>query len=235
MTTGAKADWGVALLSSTGLLLTAWALARSGNAPVGVSPEIAGWAYFSLILIALIPMEVALILGRLPGNYADGLHLQSYIYTTYGVAATGFVLLAIAIQQRSLLVGRYLPLGLAIGQVGASFLIFDAYPARLLSPDGVISEYRVSAALPIILAAIALWAVFDVLMRFRRFRRTDTPKLSMLLSPTALFFLVAFAKAGYTVPPHISPDDYHLGEHLVGWWSYLKGMVPMWTSYRRTA
>ena len=31
---------------------------------------------------------------------------------------------------------------------------------------------------------------------------------------------------GNTVAPHISSDDYHFGESLLGWWSYLQGVVP---------
>lgn len=226
LSTGAKADGGMVLLSAAGIVLTAWALVRAGGGRAGVSPETAGWGFFAVILLGLIPIEVALVLGRLPANHGEGLNLQSYIYATYAVTTLGFVGLAAAIQTRANLVARWLPLALAIGQVGAAILVFDAYPARLLSPGGVVSEYRVNGMLPALLAALALWAVFDVVSRFRRFRRSEATSLSVLLSPIALFFLIAVAKAGYTSPPQINPDDFHFGEHLVGWWSYLRGMVP---------
>jgi hypothetical protein len=224
--TGTKADADMALLSSAGLTLTAWTLARFAPGSSGVSPAIAGWTFFGLLLISLIPMEVALVLGRLPMNYMGGLNLQSYIYATYGIASVGFVLLAIAIHTQSRAVTKFLPHVLTFGQIGAAFLVFNAYPARLLSPSGEIIEYRISGVLPLILTALALWAIFDVFTRFRRFQRTDATSLSLLLSPSALFFVVAVAKAGATLPPHISPDDYHIGERLVGSWAYLKGMVP---------
>jgi len=45
-------------------------------------------------------------------------------------------------------------------------------------------------------------------------------------SPFAIFGLVVSLKTGRTVTPHISSYDYHFGEQLLGWWSYLKGFVP---------
>lgn len=31
---------------------------------------------------------------------------------------------------------------------------------------------------------------------------------------------------GTTIFPNISADDYHFGESLLGWWSYMQGAIP---------
>jgi hypothetical protein len=41
-----------------------------------------------------------------------------------------------------------------------------------------------------------------------------------------LFALLIALRVGNTVSPFISPDDYHFGETVIGWWSYLHGVLP---------
>jgi hypothetical protein len=93
-----------------------------------------------------------------------------------------------------------------------------------MESSGVIVKYEITIYLKIALFAAVIYGVFDVIKRFRFFVNEEDWK--KCFSPFAIFGLVVALKVGLTVAPYISTDDYHFGENLLGWWSYLKGFVP---------
>jgi hypothetical protein len=74
--------------------------------------------------------------------------------------------------------------------------------------------------------ALAVAGVIDVFRRYVGYCRDERQSYKVLFSPLALFGLLIAFKFGNTIGPSISPNDYEFGQNLVGWWSYLKGVVP---------
>ncbi len=218
------------LLSSAGLLLTSYGHLHARDGVNGaISPELVGWALFaSSILLALVPMEVALILGRLPGTHAAGLHLQTTSTLPMRGDCRVHASCSCRIPRRSGLVARFLPLGLAIGQIGASFLVFDAYPARLLVAGWHCQ--RLSCPRMLLLSSWRCWSSGRYSMWLCGFESLPARwlwKLSRCCSPPLpCSWLWRPPRRALRYLRILDPDDYHIGEHLVESWAYLKGLVP---------
>lgn len=191
-----------------------------------VNPTTAGLGLLSVLLISLLPLEIALVKGRLPVDWVHEFELGRYLKTTYKLIGLGFVLMLIGIVAYAERVNRALPRLLLIGQLGLPLLFFCFYPARLLTPEGVLTKYSTTPALKILLVAMVVWGLVDVARRYFTFMRGPQANWNALLSPVALFALLMAVKAGTTTAPQLNPDDYHFGEHLLGWWSYLQGVIP---------
>lgn len=191
-----------------------------------VNPTTAGLGLLSVVLISLLPLEIALVKGRLPVDWVHEFELGRYLKTTYKLIGLGFVLMLIGIVAYAERVNRALPRLLLIGQLGLPLLFFCFYPARLLTPEGVLTKYSTTPALKILLVAMVVWGLVDVARRYFTFMRGPQANWNALLSPVALFALLMAVKAGTTTAPQLNPDDYHFGEHLLGWWSYLQGVIP---------
>ncbi|MGQ7957267.1 hypothetical protein ACUTAF_06015 [Pseudomonas sp. SP16.1] len=191
-----------------------------------INPTVAGLGLLSVLLIALLPLEVALVKGRLPADWVYEFELGRYLKTTYMLIGLGFVLMLIGIVVYAERFERVLPRLLLVGQLGLPLLFLCFYPARLLTPEGALTKYSTTPALKILLAAMVVWGLIDVARRYFTFMRCPQANWSALLSPVALFALLMAVKAGATVAPQVNPDDYHFGEHLLGWWSYLQGVIP---------
>lgn len=191
-----------------------------------VNPTVVGLGLLSVLLIALLPLEVALVKGRLPADWVHEFELGRYLKAAYKLIGLGFVLMLIGIVAYAERVNRVLPRLLLIGQLGLPLLFLCFYPARLLTLEGGVTKYSTTSALKILLAAMVVWGLVDVARRYVTFMRGPRVNWNALLSPVALFALLMAVKAGTTVAPQVNPDDYHFGEHLLGWWSYLQGVIP---------
>lgn len=185
-----------------------------------------GMALFAALLLSAIPIEMALILGRAPARLAGDIDLFRYIQATYILITISFaVVTSLALWTPERLFRR-LPELLLIGQIGLPSFFLTLYPARLATPDGSIIKYATTFGFKVVIVAAVLVGMVDVVRRYRQYQGSDEHALERLLSPIALFALLIAWRVGNTAPPHISPDDYHFGEFLIGWWSYLQGMVP---------
>lgn len=213
-------------ISVIGLVYMAFVGAVLAYGSRRVNPTAAGFGLLSILLISLLPLVLALVMGRLHSDWISEFELNLYLKLTYKLIGVGFVLMLIGVvvyaQRLELVLSRLL----LIGQLGLPFLFFCFYPARLLTPEGVLTQYSTSPALMVLLVAMAAWGVIDVARRYFAFMRGERKNWGTLLSPVALFALLMAIKAGATIAPSISPDDYHFGEYLLGWWSYLQGVIP---------
>lgn len=190
------------------------------------NPTILGLGMLGVVLIALLPFEAALFVGRLPMGWLPTFEFSGYIKAALALAGLGFISIIVSVGVSVDRFRRILPRLLLIGQLGLPAFFACFYPARLLTPDGALTKYSTTPALKVLLAALMIWAVLDVVSRYLRFVRGSQKTLTGLISPLAFFALLMALKAGTTVVPHINPDDYHFGEHLLGWWSYLHGVIP---------
>ena len=189
-----------------------------------------GLVLFAALLLSVIPLEIALIIGRAPARLAGDVDLSGYIQATFLLITISFAMVtSLALWAPERLFGR-LPELLLIGQIGLPAFFLTLYPARLAAPDGTITKYATSSGLKVVIVVAILAGVVDVVRRYRQYRGTgwdaDDHAGERLLSPIALFALMIALLAGNTMPPHVSPDDYHFGEFLLGSWSYLHGTIP---------
>lgn len=213
-------------ISGIGMIYLLLVLFLLGNKGREVSPTMLGLGMLSVLLIALLPFEAALLTGRLPAGWLPSFELSRYVKASLALAVMGFFSLIVVIGVSADRFSRILPRLLLIGQLGLPTFFACFYPARLMTPDGTLTTYSTTPSLKILLAALMLWGVLDVVYRYLRFVRSAQKTLTDLISPLAFFALLMALKAGTTIAPHISPDDYHFGEHLLGWWSYLHGVIP---------
>lgn len=183
-----------------------------------------GLYVLTVILLSLLPLEMALVLGRAaPGHVGeiDAAALMPTTYALFGVGMLGGCCLAARWPTKLF---RILPAALLIGQMGACAYFLTLFPAQLLLPSGEITRYDTSIWLKVLIGGLIAWSVFDVIMRYRKHAASED--WSRLLAPVALFALLLALKVGNTRAPMINPDDYHFGENLLGWWLYLKGAIP---------
>lgn len=221
---GGFSDFRVFLLAAACLTtfgLASWLSSRKGEQ---LPPENLGLSVLAVILLALIPLEMALLLGRLMFGLLEGepTHYWRASYSLMGIGLAGVLLVTARAPQA---IPRLLPRLLFLAQLGLPFFLLALFPARLVSPAGIV-EYSTTIWFKLALFTSISYGLWDVFARYARFQRASSGRFQALISPVAIFAIIVAAKLGGTVPPQLSPDDYHNGEHLLGWWSYLQGAVP---------
>lgn len=198
---------------------------RLFHLPAPQPQDEASLAVLSAVFFGLLPIATAVLLARLPEGWAllSRLRFETPgLLTTLAVSVTGITcwLLLAPKNFRSTL-----PALAALSQLSLPLFYFCLYPASFVTADGDRHRYAVSGGLAVVLAVVAAVSVLDVFARFRRHRHKPAswPKL---ISPLAVFALLLAVTLGATQPPHISDDDYHFGERLVGAMIYLAGGMP---------
>lgn len=207
-------------ISAIGLFIIGISAIREDKS---LSASTVGAAIFSVLLISLIPIETALVLGRLSEEFSV-MHIGAVIKCTYIIAAAGVMIVLFSSVRNSNFLENHCKVLLIVGQIGLPSFILTLYPARLIMPDGAITKYTTAMGLKILLCAFIFFGIYDVIKRYLRFNKLEW--IGTLFSPVAVFSLLVAVKLGVTIVPHVSADDYHFGESLIGWWSYLQGVVP---------
>jgi hypothetical protein len=188
-------------------------------------PDPSRWSaiLFIALLASLIPIEVAVLLSRVPNGLVGELDLGLFIRGNNILIGIGFILGVIAITKVKEITNRDLSKFFLAAQLGLPLFYLTLYPAKILQPSGEVISYETTFYLRVLVITLVVYGIYDVVKRFRLSVDADWQER---LSPFALFALLVALKVGHTVAPHISPDDYHFGEHLLGWWSYLRGLIP---------
>ncbi|MFB1490736.1 MULTISPECIES: hypothetical protein [unclassified Thiocapsa] len=176
------------------------------------------------LLISLIPIELAVLLSRGPMGLIGDIKVKSFVVTSNVLIVLGFVFAILALTRLEERIAQHLSKLIFAAQIGLPLFFLTLYPARILQPSGEMVKYETTIYLKILVIALVAYGIYDVIKRFRL--NFDGADWIRNFSPFALFGLIVSLKIGHTVTPRISPDDYHFGEHLLGWWSYLKGFVP---------
>lgn len=221
---GVEIDDRIFVISAIGIIFLVTTLAFNSALTTKIDPEVIGLSVLAIIMIAITPIEIALVLGRAPVRLIGDVNLAIFVKATCVILGSGVTIgLYYALRYPEKL-SRLLPKLILIGQVGLSTLFLTLYPARLLPPTGILTKYETTIWLKILIVGVMLSAIFDVIGRYRKY--SITTNWIKLLSPTAFFALLLALKVGNTIAPSISPDDYHFGESLLGWWTYLHGTVP---------
>ncbi len=187
-------------------------------------PGFWGAILFLTLLISLIPLEVAVLLSRMPMDKVGDLSVGSFVKTNNVLIVIGFILGTLALIRINKKSHRHLSKAALAAQIGLPLLFLTLYPSRIMQPSGELAKYETTVYLKIFIVALIIYGMYDVVRRFRT--NSGDADWKDYFSPLALFGLLVAIKIGHTVPPHISVDDYHFGEQLLGWWSYLNGFVP---------
>lgn len=221
---GGVIDNKIMATSSLGITFLAIVSYARLKAQRNLDPVVVGMAFLSVVLISLVPIEAVLLLGRASIPLPDDVTAASFRRATYVLIAGGFIGGIFMLLKGKSIPSQRFPKFLLLSQIGLPVFFLTLYPAGLLQPSGVGNSYQTTVYLKVLVVGLVLIGIFDIVNRYRQHVNGST--LRSVISPVALFGLLIALKAGNTVAPAISPDDYHFGESLLGWWSYSKGAVP---------
>lgn len=184
------------------------------------------WSAILLValLISLIPIELAVLLSRMPMDLIGEVKVKYFLLTSNFLILLGFVFTILVFARLEKRFTEHLSKLIFAAQIGLPLFFLTLYPSRIIQTSGEIIKYETTIYLKILVIALVAFGIYDVIKRFRLV--SDGADWMKAFSPFALFGILAALKIGQTVTPHISPDDYHFGEYLLGWWSYLKGSIP---------
>ncbi|WP_413658186.1 hypothetical protein [Paraburkholderia phenoliruptrix] len=225
LVTGSSADRVMQLVSAAAVIVLVAHTWLQGGRTVQHSPAVVGLGLFAAFIVALLPLELALAVGRAPVSIVGLMRVERYAQVSHVVIAVLFVAVLVSAVNGRWLV-RFLPGALLIGQLGLPFFYLTLYPARLALPDGSLTKYSTTWWLKALVVALLIAGVADVIRCYRNYRRGDRASFKALISPLALFGLLVAFKFGNTIGPALSTNDYEFGQNLLGWWSYVKGVVP---------
>lgn len=216
-------DKEMALTSALGIFSLGLIGHFAKNKPEKPEPTYWSAVLFLFLLISLIPVEVAVLLSKLPLNMVGDLKAIPFFKTSEILVVVGFAFSVYTLSRLNK-PGKNAPKLFLLAQIGLPLFFLTLYPAKFLQPSGEIASYGTTIYLPIFIAILIAYGIYDVVNRFRA--SSENTNWKALLSPFALFGLVVALKIGHTGVPYLSGDDYHFGEHLLGWFTYLKGYLP---------
>jgi hypothetical protein len=218
------ADSTLLVVSFAGIFALASSVAFGSSANTADS-GVRSLVLFCFALFALVPAEVALLVGRLGINLqfdgARAARIERWIFLV--CVALG----AIVAARESKTARRVWPWLLVLAQAGLLAFYATLYPARLVTVEGKLEVSGASWMLWAVIATLVCVGAGDLARRAYHYSRNhDTPP-SALLSPFALFGFLLALKCGATTLPLLPSDDYHYGESLLGWWSLTEfGKLP---------
>ena len=221
---GASVDRGLFFISAAGITFVVAAHLLNTRMVVVVGADRLGLTAFAVLLLSLLPLELSLLLSRAPSALVGEPDHSGYATATYLFAVAGLIYCLYLTKKHSDRLFNWLPRLLMFGQIGLSVIFLTLYPATLVLPHGSVAKYSTTFWLRGLVVILVLLAVADTLRRYRA--RSGVEGDFRALSPFAIFGLLIGLKAGVTVAPVISVDDYHFGETLLGWWSYSEGAIP---------
>ena len=215
---------GIGTLATVTLLASCWLqIRRFGDA----RPESTSLILLGSALCGLAPIALTTSLGRV------GLVLtpqpSALIPAVVAVTITGLVaavwIIDISISRSR--VTAAIPMLLAIAQLPLALFYTVLWPSTPILPGGEQLPYSTTFWLVALVGGLVAVALFGAsrqlvaTIRGRHFNGSPWHRASL-----ALFAPVIYLKWGTSVVPSISPDDFHFGELLLGWWSLTNGYIP---------
>ena len=198
---GTKVDQTLFFISAAGIGFISLASLFCASKDQVVDAQALGLTALSVMLVGLLPLELALLLGRAPMSLVGNINIAKYENATYVIFVLGLLgslLLATRWPQTLL---RVLPRLMLLGQIGLSTLFLTLYPARLLQPDGALTKYETTVWLKLLVVGLILYGIFDVV---RRYRNRSTGRQSGRFTITdCLICPFGWAKGGkHSCPSH---------------------------------
>jgi hypothetical protein len=219
---GSLIDMKVLVVAAAGLAAMTLACAFATRARVPLRPSQVGLSMLAGVLIALLPVELAVLLGRGTQRSPQTAALVDASIPAIGAGLAAMGLAVILLPERLM---RWLPGLLALGQIGLPVFYLTLLPSQFATAGGQITGYRTTRWLAVLAVGLMVLGILDVVRRFWRGRKAGGA-VALLLSPVALFALVVGIRLGATIVPHVPVDDYHFGELLLGWSTYGPETLP---------
>lgn len=177
-----------------------------------------------ILLISLVPIELAVLLSKVPMSWVGDIKVKSFAGVSNILIMLGFTFAILVIIRFEKSVTQHISKLILVAQIGLPVFFLMLYPSKILLLSGEVVKYETTIYLKLLIISLVSYGFYDVIKRFKLgFKDADWKGY---FSPFAIFGLVVALKLGQTLAPSISTDDYHFGEHLLGWWSYLKGYIP---------
>lgn len=220
---GKSMDKQLIYLSAVGIIVLGVSVSYHTWKNVETNPLVISLCMFMIFLIGLLPIDIALLQSRL--SISSDVNLDHYVEIMHALWGGGTVFILFYSIKYPKKINQLLSQLILIGQIGLPVFFLTLYPANLVRPDGTLTHYETQTSLKILVLIMIVWGTYDVINRYRKYKYTSD-KWMKVFSPVAFFALFIGFKIGITPAPLINPDDYHFGEKLLGWWSYLKGFLP---------
>ncbi|MFN4294854.1 MAG: hypothetical protein ACK4JD_12065 [Thermoflexales bacterium] len=190
--------------------------------------DIRSWSVllFLAFLLALIPINLAALLSRAPVSLVGSFDHAPFVQTSETLLIVCPALMALLLALSPQINARpwFAKALYWLSHATLPLLFVTLYPAKFFDAStSQLHAYPATIYLKAAIPALLLVSYVDVFARFRKLNPAD---LGRAVSPFALLALVLAIRAGTTIPPFLNPDDYHLGERLIGRWSYAHGFLP---------
>ena len=178
-----------------------------------------------VLFISLAPLAWSVIINIAPFSITGGgvvlADIKNWIF--------GFFLIGISshiyfVSFKYDLYHRSLTKIVLISQLSLTLLFFTIYPARLMEAGSNLTTYETSILLKLFITILVLFSLGDIIYRYFKYGKGEFAY--KLISPFVIIALIVAMKFGNTYRPVISPDDFHFGERLLGWWTYFQGYIP---------
>ena len=184
-----------------------------------------GIGVLAVMLFGLLPLGLAIIQDRLP-IFGEALRLRAVFKVAGLLVIAATLYLFYLSRSPALAISRFIQKLLLVAQVGIAPLYLAILPDLYVTETGE-PAIQTTVWLWILSFGLVLATVVDVVLRHKKFVSNHATDLMQLLSPLAIFATILLLRHGATVIPHVSGDDYHFGESLLGWWSFWEfGKIP---------
>ncbi|AEI78150.1 hypothetical protein CNE_1c28370 [Cupriavidus necator N-1] len=223
---GFPADPNLIQISAGGVVALATIYGCGSGRTSQIAPATAGVLLLAAMLLATLPLAGAIVHGRFFTPEISAARLASLTKISQALMWAGLVAAAALACLRRSWAERCLPFAALAAQMGTTTLMVLLIPAGWLTANGTGSGYHTHHRLDILVAVLVAWGAVDAVVRAVRWQASVDANPGALWSPVALFGLLVAIKSGMTQAPLVPADDYHFGEYLLGWWSYLQGAVP---------
>ncbi len=214
---------GLAVVAGLAISLETLLTRRAGTV---LTPLAASTSVLGCLLWALVPVAMTAALSRTTLGVAElvaDLPLPALV-GAFGAGAAIHELWRARRGDGAEPVRRWF---VGLPQCAMPLLVLALQPARLRLPDGSVDTYDSSPGLMILCWIVAAAGVVLCALRLRpRAGADERDQGGRPLSPAAALPILLAAMYGATRPPVVSPDDYHYGEALIGWFRYRAGELP---------
>lgn len=221
---GRQLDYSLMILSILAISFIGIATLVTSNSKVMVDPNFFSCLFLSIILISITPLAIAVLLSRFSIKIFNLIGANSFINLSYLILTFFLIFSLILISNKKSIIFKNFPKIIFFVQLFLPLFYVTLFPAKLLLPTGEITTYSTTIYLIIFLTGLILFSFYDVTRRFWTYKTSK--EWTKLFSPIAIYSLIVVFKIGNTFEPHISTDDYHFGERLLGWWTFTKGYIP---------
>lgn len=178
------------------------------------------------LLLSLLPSAVSLIADRLFDyiiQFGKVEQASNYIFLSSAI-----LIVLLLVRDKSLWQSSFIGRCLLFSQLLLLVFYLALFPSLIRDTNLGDFMYQTTFLLPTLVGLFMLLGVIDIWLRYKKYiLLKSNNSIWKLFSPVAIFGLIIMIKFPGTVYPNISTDNYHFGEYLLGFWSYIEaGYTP---------